>query len=120
MLSQKRNFDKEKCSINESSHVITLSDEADNITKKPNHEKKQKMKEIIEQEIYQEDLNNKIFLSAYWRISFDPSRTKLPISTIIQEKRSKYEFNLSFQKNKTSNNYYNFIFSNLLIEFIIL
>ena len=112
MLSQKRNFDKEKCSTNESSHVITLSDEADNITKKANHEKKQKIKEIIEQEIYQEDLNNKIFLSAYWRISFDPSRTKLPISTIIQEKRSKYEFNLSFQKNKTSNNYYNFIFSN--------
>ena len=114
MLSQKRNLDKEKCSMNESSHVITISDEGDNITKKAIHEKKQKIKEIIAQSqvTYQEELNNKIFLSAYWRVSFDPSRTKLPISTIIQEKRTKYEFHLSFQKNKTSNNYYNFIFSN--------
>ena len=46
MLSQKRNLDKEKCSMNESSHVITISDEGDNITKKAIHEKKQKIKEM--------------------------------------------------------------------------
>ena len=61
---------------------------------------------------FQEELNNKIFLSCFWKIAFDPQTLSTPINTTIFEKRTGYAFNLSFGKNKANPRYFNFIFSN--------
>ena len=84
MLLQKRNSDKEKCYKNESEHpVLTVTDDIDSIPKRI-YEKKAKEINVQSQVIYEEELNTKIFLSAYWQILFDAAKTKLPISAIIK------------------------------------
>lgn len=62
---------------------------------------------------FQEELNNKIFLSCFWKIKFEPRSLSTPITTTINEKRTGYAFNVSFVKNKANPRYYNFIFSNV-------